>query len=182
MAIQLVFLRGVMPSGKNRVPMKDLQALLRENGFPNARTYLHTGNLILESTETPEHLAHMIHELILKHIGPDLGIIVRTPQQVSELLSNNPFTAPAYDLKRVFFAMLDRSPQAAAVDTLTALVEGTPEKLQIINDTAYLYLPGNAARSKLSNNLLERKLDLVSTSRNSNTLTKVLAIAASFPS
>lgn len=34
--IQLVFLRGGVLSGKNRVPMKQLQELLKENGYPDA--------------------------------------------------------------------------------------------------------------------------------------------------
>lgn len=59
--IQLVFLRGVMPSGKNRVPMKQLQKLLQTNGYPNAQTYLYTGNIILtsekDSNELTEHIS-----------------------------------------------------------------------------------------------------------------------------
>jgi uncharacterized protein (DUF1697 family) len=178
--IQLVFLRGVMPSGKNRVPMKQLQELLQENGYPDARTYLHTGNIILTSEKDPNELAKHIYQLILTNIGPDLGILVRTPEAVQQILINNPFQQPEDDLKRVFFSMLIHSPTKEAVQVIQEKIKETTERLIVSEGTAYMYIPGSAARSKLSNITLEKSWKLVATTRNFNTLSKVLAIAETF--
>ncbi|MGX7197966.1 DUF1697 domain-containing protein [Enterococcus olivae] len=180
MSIQLVFLRGVMPYGKNRVPMKDLQELLRAQGYPNARTYLHTGNIILETQEDSLLTAEKIQELIHTFIGPKLDVVVRTPEEVHDILEKNPFIEPVFDLKRVFFCMMRDAAQHENLQQINEKIAGTDEKIILSESNAYLYIPGNAGRSKLNNQLVEKQFQTVSTSRNFNTLHKVLTIAASF--
>ena len=41
--VQIALLRGVMPTGKNRVPMAELRAMLEDLGFAGARGVLHDG-------------------------------------------------------------------------------------------------------------------------------------------
>ena len=40
-----------------------------------------------------------------------------------------------------------------------------------------MYLPKDASRSKLGNNFLEKKLKIIATTRNFNTLSKLVAMA-----
>ncbi|MBA4698135.1 MAG: DUF1697 domain-containing protein [Ruminococcus sp.] len=176
--IYLIFLRGVMPSGKNKVPMEKLREVLSKAGYPSAKTYLGTGNIILQSEKDSVFIADFIHTLILEEIGPDLSVIVRTPEEVEELLQHNPFNTENHDISRVFFTMLGEEPDIIRVQEAMSLFEnGVEEQLQIIGKTAYMYIVGNAGRSKLSNNFLERKLKVSSTARNFNTLTKVVSIS-----
>lgn len=180
MTTYLVFLRGVMPYGKNRVPMKVLQGLLRKHGYPDAQTYLHTGNIILNSSDDSLILAKNIHNLINEFIGPDLAVIVRTPQEITELLDKNPFTEPAYKQNRVFFCMMEHISETSPLDLINKKINDTDEKISLQENNAFLYIPGNAGRSKLNNQLLEKSFKTTSTSRNFNTLHKVLSIAQSF--
>ena len=48
-AVQIALLRGVMPIGKNRVPMAELRALLSDLGFECVRTYIASGNAVFRS-------------------------------------------------------------------------------------------------------------------------------------
>ncbi|MFK8268444.1 hypothetical protein [Capnocytophaga cynodegmi] len=41
----------------------------------------------------------------------------------------------------------------------------------------YMYLAKDASRTKLSNNFLEKKLKIIATTRNFNTLSKLVAMA-----
>jgi uncharacterized protein (DUF1697 family) len=50
------------------------------------------------------------------------------------------------------------------------------EKLVIAETAGYMYIPGNAARSKLSNVKLEKKLGVAATTRNFNTLKKLVEL------
>ncbi|KAF1301532.1 DUF1697 domain-containing protein [Candidatus Enterococcus willemsii] len=175
--LYFAFLRAVMPSGKNRVPMSELQQLLQENGYPGAKTYLHTGNILLKSDQTREQIAKDIHQLILTHIGPDLSVIVRTPEEIKEVLLHSPFKEPDYNQKRIFFSLLSGEPLSEGIQSIQDKIADTDEILVIIQRTAYMYIPGNATRSKLSNNLLEKKGKIVATSRNYNTLSRMLALA-----
>lgn len=51
------------------------------------------------------------------------------------------------------------------------------EQLVIGETSAYMYIPGNAARSKLSNVKLEKKLGIAATTRNINTMKKLVEMS-----
>ena len=126
----IVLLRGVMPTGKNRIPkMSFLQEILSTE-FDSVRTYIQSWNIVLISDRSRSEIAKKVFELIKKHIGPELSSIVVTREESQEILDKNPFWAD-YNISRVFF-------------TLT------------------------------NNNYLEKKLKIVATTRNFNTLTKLV--------
>ncbi|KDE71144.1 hypothetical protein FUSO6_02035 [Fusobacterium necrophorum DAB] len=46
----IALLRGVTPTGKNRIPkMSYLAQILQEAGFQNVKTYIQSGNIILDT-------------------------------------------------------------------------------------------------------------------------------------
>jgi uncharacterized protein (DUF1697 family) len=47
----LALLRGINVGGKNIIKMADLKACFEEMGFANVRTYIQSGNVLLESAE-----------------------------------------------------------------------------------------------------------------------------------
>ncbi len=74
----IVLLRGVMPSGKNKVPMVRLREVLKEAGFGNVRTYVQSGNVVVDYGLSAQEIGKYVQELIKKHIGADLVVVVRT--------------------------------------------------------------------------------------------------------
>ena len=50
----VAFLRGVMPSGRNAVKMADVRAVLSDHGFNDVRTWIQSGNIILNTSLTAE--------------------------------------------------------------------------------------------------------------------------------
>lgn len=165
----IAFLRGVMPSGKNAVKMADVRAVL-SNDFGPVRTWIQSGNIALQSPWPAVETAEKIHQLLHANLNVDLAVIVKTPDQLREILDGNPFADDAYDPKRVFYTLCN-TPLPEAAD-LSARDFGE-EKLHIRPHAAYLYIPQDASRSKLSNVFLEKKLGLVLTTRNGNTLRKM---------
>lgn len=167
-----VLLRGVMPTGRNRVPMAQLREVLSEAGFINVRTYIQSGNVILETTLQASEVGKQVHDLIKRHIGADLAVIVRTGTQLQQVLDNNPFLNEQ-DLSRVFFVLFaEPPPQHKSVELMA--VDYGEEKLVIGESSGYMFIPGNAARSKLSNVNLEKKLGVSATTRNLNTMKKLV--------
>lgn len=171
----IVLLRGVMPTGKNRVPMARLREVLAAAGYQNVRTYIASGNALVDSSSKPREIEKHVHDLIKKHIGPELTVVVRTGAELQKVLDNNPFTK-GYDVSRVFFTLFASAPAAALVKALTAQDFGD-EEFVITKQAAYLYIPGNAGRSKLNNAFLERKLGVTMTARNFNTTTKLIELS-----
>ena len=164
-----------MPSGKNKVPMASLRDVLKKEGFQNARTYIQSGNALIDTELPGKEVEKRVHELIKKFIGPDLVVVVRTRAQLQKVLDENPFKA-GYDISRVFFVLFAELLPPQKVRELHAQ-DFSPEKLAITKSAAYLYIPGTYGRGILSNNFLEKKLGVSATMRNFNTISKLIEMS-----
>ncbi len=70
---KIILLRGVTPTGRNRIPkMAYLTEILTEAGFDNVQTYIQSGNVILETDLSDETIRKLVHDTILEKIGADL--------------------------------------------------------------------------------------------------------------
>lgn len=171
----IVLLRGVMPKGENKVPMAQLREVLSAAGFANVRTYIQSGNVLVDTELSASDVEKEIHVLIKSHIGANLPIVARTRTQMKKVLDENPFQK-GYDISRVFFALFAESPSSQKTKELLEN-DFSPEELVITKDTAYMYIPGTYGRMKLSNNFLENKLKVSATTRNFNTLSKLIEMS-----
>jgi uncharacterized protein (DUF1697 family) len=177
MSTSIVLLRGVMPSGKNKVPMAQLRDVLTEAGFGNVRTYVQSGNVLVDSGLSAQDVGKCVQELIKKHIGPDLVVVVRTGPELHTVLDENPFQQ-GFDISRVFFVVLSQIPTSDKVQELSVQDFGA-EKLAFsrTRDAAYMYIPGPYGRGRLSSNFLEKKLGVSATMRNFNTISRLVAMS-----
>lgn len=171
-----VFLRGVMPTGKNRVPMAQLREILSEAGFMNVKTWIQSGNVVLDTALPLKVVERKVHNLIKENIGADLAIVARTNKQLQHMLDNIPF-GNGYDLSRIFFTLFAEKPSSDKAAELMN-IDFKEERLIVDGDKAYSYIPGNAARSKLSNNMLEKRLGIAATTRNFNTMSKMVELSS----
>lgn len=167
----VILLRGVTPSGKNKVPMQHLREVLRNAHFQDVQTYIQSGNALIKSELPARTIEKRVYNLIKDHIGPELTIIVRTPEELQQILVANPFRPP-YDTSRIFFVLFAEPPSTEKIKNLTAQDFGD-ERLVITQHAAYLYIPGTYGRGKLSGNFLEKKLGVSATMRNFNTMSKL---------
>lgn len=175
MKTYIVLLRGVMPTGKNKVPMAELRHVLTKAGFGNVRTYIQSGNALVDTDLSAKQVEARVRELIRKHIGPDLVIVARTGTQLQKVLDENPFKA-GYDIARVFFTLFAESPPPKKAEALLAR-DFSPERLAITKNAAYMYIPGMYGRNTLSVNFLERMLGVSATMRNFNTMSKLIEMS-----
>ncbi len=91
MNIYIVLLRGVMPSGKNSIKMAFLREILEQDDFDNVRTYIQSGNVVLQSPLSPSEISKKVRAVILEKNGSDLPVIVKTPAEIQAILAENPF-------------------------------------------------------------------------------------------
>jgi uncharacterized protein (DUF1697 family) len=104
-----------MPSGKNRVPMAQLREALAAAGFGNVRTYIQSGNALVDTELPATAIEDRVHGLIKEHIGPDLTVVARTSRELRGMLDRNPFQ-DGYDIARVFFVVFAQVPTAERID------------------------------------------------------------------
>ena len=167
----ILLLRGVMPSGKNKVPMARLREELEKAGFSRPRTYIQSGNVIVDTDLQKEAAERKVHDLIRERIGADLAVIARTGTELEKVLKGNPFRE-GYDSSRVFFILFGSPPREAKMKELLSR-NYSPEELAFGPGTAYLFIPGKYGKGTLSNAFLEKELGIVSTMRNFNTINRL---------
>ncbi len=167
----VLLLRGVMPSGKNKLSMARLREELARAGFGRPRTYIQSGNVLVDTDLPSAVVEQQVHDLIRAALGPDLAVIARTGAQLEESLKGNPFRE-GYDRSRVFFVLFASPPPQQKIRELLSR-DYAPEQLAFGPGTAYMYIPGRYGKGILSNAFLEKQLGVVSTMRNFNTMSRL---------
>lgn len=174
MKTYIALLRGVMPSGKNRVPMADLRAALAEAGFPDVKTYIQSGNVILRSDLDREGIQKLIHDVILTEIGADITVIARKHEEMKAIFECNPY--PLDDKKRTYLTILATIPEAETVANFLAM-DFSPDELNYNGDSFHILYATKYSDSKFNNNFIERKLKVAATTRNFNTMSRLLELS-----
>ena len=151
--------------------MADLRTLLNDLGFKNVQTYIQSGNIILESEEGKSVVCNKIKEGIQRKFSYDVPVIARTIPEWKKAIAKYPF--PIDNTKIVAFVFLNKKVYETKIE-----VKGiNNDEYLIDNDMIYIYCQSGFGKTKLSNNLFERKLNVTATTRNYNTTVKLLALA-----
>jgi uncharacterized protein (DUF1697 family) len=171
----IALLRGINVGGHKKVPMAELRELLTESGLENVSTYIQTGNVFFQ---TPESnilaLENSIHKSIMDHFGFEVSVLVKTRQDLQRIFDACPFSDEKK--KKSYFTILHNIPTAELVEDASKKVyEG--EEYLIINDCIYYFCEKGYGKAKFNMNLFERKLNTASTSRNYNTMVKLLSLS-----
>lgn len=173
---QIALLRGINLGSRNRIAMPDLRALLGDAGFEDVRTYLQSGNVVLTSPARPERVAATCEQVISERLGLEIPVVVRTRDELAEVVERNPLGEVAADPKRYQVSFLAAEPGAELVRRLQAAAR-PPERLVAAGRELYAWHPAGVARSKLWATLARRDLGIVATARNWTTVTSLLALA-----
>ncbi|WP_179333581.1 DUF1697 domain-containing protein [Winogradskyella costae] len=175
METYIAFLRGINVGGHRKVPMAELRALLITLGLINVKTYIQSGNVIFQSSDSDSKtLENKIQKNILNQFGFDVPVLLKTKDELSIIFNACPF-ADAIKAQS-YFILLSEVPD----DTLVKEVSKKtyPEDVYIIvNDCIYLFCPKGYGRSKFNLNYFEKKLSVVATARNYKTTVKLLALS-----
>ncbi|MBW3617151.1 MAG: DUF1697 domain-containing protein [Proteobacteria bacterium] len=177
--IQIALLRGVMPTGKNRVPMAELRALLEDLGFAGARTLIASGNAVFRTSgPVGAELETLLEQEIAQRIGPELDVMVRDLAAWDAMMAGNPFPEDAAERpSKLLATLLKRAPCEAGARAFEALVQ-PPDKVRVVGDTAWIVFSGPDSLSRLTPAAYRRTLGCSGTGRNWNTVLRLRALAA----
>lgn len=173
MARWIVLLRGINIGPNKRVPMPALRELLSGAGFGEVRTHLASGNVVLESGGSSEKLTARFEQLIVERFGFPVAIVLRTRDELADVVGRNPLGSVAKDPKRyqVTFATDPLAPEA--IRKLEALAAPS-ERLVAIGREVYSWHPAGVARSRLWTAIAGKGVGVTATSRNWNTVAALL--------
>ncbi len=173
---QIVLLRGINIGPRNRIAMPRLREVLRDAGFADVATYVQSGNVLLTSDAPSARLAAECRRLITEAFGLEIDVVVRTRDELAEVVGRNPLADVAVDPKRYQVSFLSEEPHPDVVQKLAAFA-AEDERLVAIGRELYAWHPDGAARSRLWARLAGPALGVAATARNWTTVTRLLALA-----
>jgi len=169
----IAFLRGVNVGGNKKLPSSDLKAACEAIGLENVRTYLASGNVVFRARAAN---AKRIEDAIREHTGVETRVVLRTAAELKEAIDATPFTDGAErNPSALLVTFLDGPLSKDAKAFLQSLVNG--EELHIGKRELYVYYGAGINDSKLANSMTEKKLGVVPTARNWNTVNALLKMA-----
>ena len=170
MSTYIALFRGINVGGRNRLPMKDLVALMQAAGASDIRTYIQSGNVVYAGLAENAITATT---LIEKQHGFRPEVMVLGDEEFNLAVRNNPFQEA--EGKACHFYFCSQAPESVDEDRLERFRKES-EAYELKDSVFYLYAPEGIGRSKLAAQV-ERCLGVAGTARNLNTINQLVALA-----
>lgn len=176
--------RGMNVGGRAPVKMTELAACLRDAGFRAVRTYIQSGNVVLEADEAETELLARVQAAFAQRFGAVCQLTARTAAQLRAAVEGLPFSLqqvaaaealnPQTEHLYVYFlpTLLPAETQAA----LAGLDTGG-DRLHVAGREIYLLLEDSVRTSKAAQRLA--RFLPAATARNWNTAGKLLEMLES---
>jgi uncharacterized protein (DUF1697 family) len=103
MTAYVALLRAVNVGGTGKLPMADLRAMGDACGFANVRTFIASGNLLLESDLDETTVGAAIEARLADYAGKRIPVLVRTAQELEAIVVANPFPDAHQSRHLVYF-------------------------------------------------------------------------------
>jgi uncharacterized protein (DUF1697 family) len=172
----VALLRGVNLAARNRVAMADLRAALHDAGYGDARTLLQSGNVVFSAGGRERDHAARIGAAASAVGGFEVGVLVRSRDQLAALVEADPLGDVATDPARRYVAFLERRPPARTLAAIDA-DEFLPERFERAGRELAVWLPDGTQRARLTHAFWEKRLGMGVTLRNWNTVRRLLEAA-----
>ena len=170
----IVLLRAVNLGARNKVPMAQLRTLLEAVGYEGVRTYIASGNVILDGPSRAAEVAAELERIVADSFGVSTTAILRKPRELAATLDGHPFGA---DTSETHVAFLAKRPGKAAAARLEDAV-GAHERAVLAGADLYLLLPRGVHGAGLSAAKVESLLGVRATMRNWRTVAALAQLAA----
>lgn len=176
--IYIALLRAINVGGYRKIKMADLRAMFSSMGFKNVTTYIQSGNVVFNSDlSQPEQLSQSIEEQIQKSFGHEVVVIIRTLQQLEELLDKNPFKGQNNDPYKLYVTFFQTKP-SSKIQNLIRNLSNSIENYQFYNGELFSLIDKKTDQKVLfSNNYIEKKASISGTTRNWKSVGKILHLA-----
>lgn len=148
--------------------MAELAAMCEKAGFVKVKTYIASGNVVFLSKLSEAKVKALLEKALEAYAGKPIGVMVRTADEMTAVLAENPFPNAATNSTVAIF--LDHPP---AADTLDRISGRQDELLALGLRELYVHYGSGMGTTKLK--IPAAKLG---TARNLNTVAKLAAMAS----
>lgn len=175
---KVALLRGINVGGKRKIKMTHLVAAMEKSCFSQVKTYIQSGNIVFNTTTTKasnEYLSETLKQLIINEFGFEVPVLVFDIKWLHESILNIPFEVTDHSIKRLTICFLKTLPTKKDAEAFNALTfNGDLFHLQ--ENYIFICYKTKQSESKLTVNLIEKKLQVEATMRNWKTVQKLLEL------
>lgn len=174
----LALLRGINVGGKNIIKMDELRQIFVNMGFENVRTYIQSGNILFESKEKNEKIITVrLESAFLKRLGDKIPVFIRTIRDLNEIVNLNPFAKiKTASSTKFYVSFLNENPGKKPRLPLISHKKDV-EIIEIEKREVYSLTKEIKGRFGFPNNFAENEFGIKASTRNWNTVTKLLEIS-----
>jgi uncharacterized protein (DUF1697 family) len=171
-------LRGINVSGQKLIKMDALKKLYVALGFEDVITYVQSGNVVFKSeNQRFTELKQKLTDKIKDDFGYEVFVFVLTVEQLREIIEGNPFVNDANkNISGVYVTFLSIDPDMIGKEAIEVKKQDD-EDIVFGSGAVYIHCPNGYGKTKLTNKLIESKLNVVATTRNWKTVNALLEIA-----
>lgn len=168
MPTYIALLRAVNVGGTGKLPMTELQAMCERIGCENVRTYIASGNVVLQHNITAAALKKLLEKELAAYAGKPVGVVMRSPEEMKQVLADNPFPSAAKNHTVAIF-LNDKT----SADMLATIRDQDEEEVALGVREIYVSYGNGMGKTKLKIPAAKE-----GTARNMNTIAKLAAMAA----
>ena len=178
MTAHVALLRGINVGGRHKLPMKQLVPIFEELGCTDVTTYIQSGNVVFRAKVTPaRQIADAVSDEIARRFHFQVPVLLRRSSELRDVLARNPFLKTGTDPKTLHVGFLATKPSAAKVRSLDP-DRSPPDRFELHGREIYFCCPNGVARTKLTNQYFDARLETICTVRNWATVRKLVDMTA----
>ncbi len=157
--------------------MADLRDVVIGLGHTEVSTYIQSGNVVLSSDRKDRvAIGEEICAAVRTTSGLAVAAVLRSPKELRASLAANPFN----DVPDGASALITYLSRVPAADDLSRLEPDRflPDRFVVSGSELYGMYPNGAGRSKMTLDYFEKRLHVHGTSRNLNTVAKLIELSS----
>lgn len=175
----IALFRGINVGGHNKLPMKELRALLDSFGYQNVDSYIQTGNVIFQTEKSDKKkIAGNISSGIENQHGFKPDVLLLELEEFEKAIASNPFPQAVAKPKSLHLMFLASPPSNPDLESLEE-IKNNSERFELKDKVFYLHTPDGFGRSKLAGKT-EKALGVSMTGRNWRTVQKISEMAEKY--
>lgn len=166
-----IALLSAVNTGKRSATSAALRQMCLDLGFKRAETLLASGNIVIDAGRaSAKTVASKIEAAIKEAFGFEATCITRTADDLDAVLARLPYKT--YEPKLMIVNFLTGAPTKVAIAALDSFNDGR-EDYVIDGAEMFVRYESGIADTKLTSPVIKRKLGVVGTGRNVNTVGKL---------
>jgi len=149
----VALLRGINVGGKNIIPMRELAHMFHVNGFPDARTYIQSGNVVFTPGQAPETnaaLENQLEKMLSSELGTDIMVVARSFAEMTKIIEDAPISHGSEERRSdvIYLKHPEKAPKFFS--QLPPLREGVDEASEGDGVLYFSRLAAEASKSRMS--------------------------------